>query len=899
MEDFDSVSSNETEHSDNHRKPRAENLQDYEGSEVVHGILSRSSSSDDSYTSNYSRDYGLAPSMYVDSDDEGLEGVLQMGCMDLLFLPNSINNAKKSIVKMNKKGDRELNLSIKGPLALGLESQMRMASENRDPNATKSLRSVLKNIGTCTGNKVQNHKEIPPIDIDHSLFLTEQSSNEEPESNLFKSLMSLSQESSCDEDCDSNIIEENFPFQMQASHLNHGMRQNYHNQQHYNRQEHNMLAPINHPYKMIVNSKIDPYHAKSQQNLSEKYRQCPAYVTTNFSSAKTIEPPLVEKMPSQILVDEQNSSEAEESCFSSEVITAPDPPETFNPYRNSGPNNSVQYQEDLFISRFEQHLGSNSVAIVDQRMYNFHKSVSPHIQVQGKSLQPSILKLGPPNEEEGSIYITNNEEGSDSSMVTSDDSMIPKNCEILNDLQQPTSKAKVLRWRKANSRRLKHNLSSPREEEVRARQQSNGKAHIYNTESNTGKSQAINGNQNYDVREDDNSSSRQRSSSSPEDEVNGSSVDSSQPIAEEDLNAEKEDIITTGINMRESLPQLIDLENGNDDNKGITLNDEEGKTGLMTSFVNNISGPTNSMESNDYTKTIINRPIINDPLKFDSIFNRRKQQRQAAKQKLKLDSDKHESAPQSSTISEINDGILQSVSLPVTETETVLARNHCLMISNVADKEDTENHIQAPANTNNINNTVSKNIDVSKDNLPLASFEDEDVCPILTTDAILDPVFDKPNSRSHFKSPFHCSQGISSQQASFSSASMSMKPSIRHSLSKATSPSGRKDSSSHLSMKPTTTDLHDTDKTSLFLSTNDDPSSPNKVEYGDTSNSSNIGGLYLRPAYTNEWHDTIQNLSSKVAITTSGILNHKESTICNNFTEVFNANEFFEANTFN
>jgi len=930
MEDLDSVSSNETERSDNRSKPRAENLQDYEGSELVHGILSRSSSSDDSSASNYSRDYGLAHSMYVDSDDEGLEGVLQMGCMDILFLPNSSNEAKKSLVKINKKGDKELNLSIKGPLALGLESQMRMTSENRDPNATKSLSSVLKNtmgcrtpkgrMRTCTGKIVQNHKENHLIDIDHSLFLTEQSSNEEPESILFKSLMSLSQESSCDEDCDSNIIEKNFilppplpPFQMQASHIDSGMRQNYHNQQHYNRQEHDMLAPINYPYEMIVDSKVDPYHAKSQRNLSEKYRQCPSSETTSFSTAKTIEPPLIEKMPSQILVDKQNSFEAEESCLSYEVITAPDPPETFNPYRNSGPHNTVRYQEDLSISRFEQQPGSNSKAIVDHKMYNFQKDISPHIQVQDKPLQPPISKFGPPNEEKGSIYVTNNEEESDYSMVASDDSMIPENCGNLNDLQQLTSKAKVLRWRKANNQRLKHNLSLPRDEEARARQQSNGKTHIYNVESNTGKSRVINGNQNYDVREDENSSSCQRSSSSPEDEGNGSSADSNQAIAEEDLNAEKEDIITTGNNMKEFLQQPIDLESGNDNNEGITSNDVEGKTGIMASFVNNVSGPAKSTECNDYTKSIINRSIIKDPLMFDSIFNRRKQQRQAAKKTLKLDSDKHESAAQLSTISDTNDGILQSVScthdlnshvklihdttevksprtpsvmkaaetaaVSVIETETALARNHYLMISNAVDKEVTENHVKAPANNNN--NTVSKEKNVLKDNLPLASFEGEDVFPILTIassiDTILSPV---------------------------ASAAVPMITSPRHSLSKATSPGGRKDCSSHLSMKATTTDLHDTDEAPLFASTSDDLSSRNKVEYGDTSNSSNIDVLYLRPAYTNEWHDTIQSLSGKVAITTlekssSGILNCKESTICTSSTEVFNADEFFEANMFN
>ena len=67
--DLDGASSSDTENSDNHCRPRAENLEDYEGSELVHGILSQSSpDDDDSSASEYSRGYG---SDYDDDDDEG------------------------------------------------------------------------------------------------------------------------------------------------------------------------------------------------------------------------------------------------------------------------------------------------------------------------------------------------------------------------------------------------------------------------------------------------------------------------------------------------------------------------------------------------------------------------------------------------------------------------------------------------------------------------------------------------------------------------------------------------------------------------------------------------------------------------------------------------------------
>ena len=85
-------------------------------------------SSNNTSASEYSRESDSDLSIYDDCSDgiAGLEGVLQMGCMDIFFLPTkSKTNLKKSIIKVNRKGEKELNLHVKGPLALGLEAKMK------------------------------------------------------------------------------------------------------------------------------------------------------------------------------------------------------------------------------------------------------------------------------------------------------------------------------------------------------------------------------------------------------------------------------------------------------------------------------------------------------------------------------------------------------------------------------------------------------------------------------------------------------------------------------------------------------------------------------------------------------------------------------------------------------
>jgi len=935
--DLDGASSSDTENSDNHCRPRAENLEDYEGSELVHGILSQSSpDDDDSSASEYSRGYG---SDYDDDEEEeeGMEGVLQMGCMDIVFLPNSMNNTKKSLVKINKKGDRELNLNIKGPLALRLESQMKESCENQEPNTTKSLSSVL-DCRTPKGHIIPD---------DHSLLLTEQSPLREPESNPFKSLMSLSHESSssCDEDCDSNMVKGNFilppplqPFQMQASNVNPGAMQNYHNRnhnhnqhdrQHYHQQhqqhhrnEH-MFVPVNIPYEMLVNGKVDPYHADSPRNLPENHHQ--GFHQGISNSAKATEPPLIGKMPGQILVQEQHSyDEAEESCLSDDVITAPDPPEASNPYSNSGPHNSVRYQEEQSAfpstSRVEQQSSSSSKAIVNQRIHSIQRNPSPQLQVPGKQLLP-LKSKSEPNKEKRIIHITKNEAGSDSSIVTRGDSISQQSTQtdFLHSFSSLSSKAKVQRWRKANMQRLKQrNLSLIRDEGQDIGFSVDSDQAI--AEEDLDEEEATNGN--------DDASSDRSTTSDP------LMFDSMLSRRKQRRQAAKQKL--KGIS---DMPVVLESKSHLSPNDGSAASaPSDINTGILepSCITQGLNLPIKSL---NHGVTEIQSPCT------PSVIEAGEMTAVAATQNFRRNSDiadvlqsqfylSSNNGSPLSTPSDINsDGILlpscnHDLNLPANslnhartpsmikvsetaaaaaavEAEAALHQKYHSMKNNIVDEEDTENNAQSHIGGNNY--TFSKKKEKLKGNLSLSlpSLQDEDLFPVLTTasstDAtILEQVVKTPNAKSRSKSSFHRPLlGISSPHASSvlaAAAAVPMAPSPRHSLSRITSPRVRKDISSSFSIMPSTTDWHDAEAYELSFSENGNAN--------DNGSSHNIGGLYLKPTYTSEWHDTTQSLSSRVAIASQkspgGTLTRTESTICTDSLEgVYGADEFFEANMFN
>ena len=223
-----------------------------------------SNPSNDSSESEYSEESDSDVSSYVDYDDDitGYEEVLQMGCMDVFFLPKK--KPKKSLIKVNKRGKKELNLKYKGPLAVDFETRMR---------------------------RMEAEKE------------TE-----------LKSLMSLSHGSSEDSECDTSVLRGNlgFPPGLNPDQMQMQMYQQYanlHNQQHSQLQQQHggsvfseyqiPLPKAQYSYDMIMNNSS---HGKPLQSST------PAF-----------------SMPSQILVEEQGAYD-DDSLFPFDM--APDPPST-------------------------------------------------------------------------------------------------------------------------------------------------------------------------------------------------------------------------------------------------------------------------------------------------------------------------------------------------------------------------------------------------------------------------------------------------------------------------------------------------------------------------------------------------------------------------------------------
>lgn len=292
--------------------------------ERSHVILNLSSSND-SYESDYTRESDLDLSiMYADSD-EGFEGVLQMGCMDALFLPPNKNvESRKSLFKLNKKGKKELNIELKGPLALGLEAKMKNKAEKTKIKVAKSFGSVLQETMSCGTHGGRNG-----IIEDEKLQYYEP---RDPDFETFRSLMSLSHGSSQEEDCDNSVIPENFmlppPPQLQSQ------RQPPHMQ----------LNSMHHLRQNQGHGRTPPYHYhlnQQQQRQSHDLNMNGFVPNENFHSFNGIQnnrefptklhgmalqsPLSISSMPNQKFVGEQSAFE-ERSYFSYDVNTAPDPP---------------------------------------------------------------------------------------------------------------------------------------------------------------------------------------------------------------------------------------------------------------------------------------------------------------------------------------------------------------------------------------------------------------------------------------------------------------------------------------------------------------------------------------------------------------------------------------------
>jgi hypothetical protein len=280
---------------------------------LSHQSLISCSSSNDSSASKFSRESDSDVSIYADSydDSSALEGVLQMGCMDVFFLPSK--SKKTSLIKKNRKGKKELNLNIKGPLALGLEAKMRDEAAKRNLFEGSLLHDTI-NCGTPSAR--------------------------DAEFDNYRSLMSLSHGSE-DDDCDNSVVPENLSFppslqQRQPPHALAGLRHpheqqypNYHQQQ-YQRQDYPQQylhqqhgnQQTDFSYDSIVNGGMPPNHRSSGLNTTQNNQRLPQKRQGKplRSSLNTV------SMPSQISAEEQSLFDEEESHLSYGVSKAPDPP---------------------------------------------------------------------------------------------------------------------------------------------------------------------------------------------------------------------------------------------------------------------------------------------------------------------------------------------------------------------------------------------------------------------------------------------------------------------------------------------------------------------------------------------------------------------------------------------
>jgi hypothetical protein len=339
-----------------------------EEEEIFHGNL-RNSSTKESSASEYTRESGSDLSMYVvdSEDDDGLESVLQLGCMDVFFLPtNAKNMPKKSLIKTNGEGKKELNINVKGALARGFEAKMKNEEGKRGLNATKSFGSVLQDTVTCglhedkiTRDEARHLRSVLQDTVTCGLHKDMIARDEASEPEHFRSLMSLSHGSSEDDDCDNSVIPQNQVLPSTLHHFN--KQQHYHDflsqqfqqeflqqyNHHYGIQQQQNLQEANYPYEMLANGRMSPSHSSRDSNIAQTDQR----VHQKTSQIKPLRSPLSStgSIQSQILVEEQYVFDEENSLVQQRAM-APDPPTSALPRIEEGESLDSGSEEGSYSS---------------------------------------------------------------------------------------------------------------------------------------------------------------------------------------------------------------------------------------------------------------------------------------------------------------------------------------------------------------------------------------------------------------------------------------------------------------------------------------------------------------------------------------------------------------------
>lgn len=377
-------------------KPRrkAENLEDFHPSDIVHhGILSPSSSSSSSSRSSSS---SSSSSSFDDDDDvsdllnqvsDVSEDVGMMGCMDGLFMPGRQKTARQAFMQLNANGEKELKFNMKIPIALGFknfaqqeEQKKAKMKKDRSRKSTKKSRVKSKNSGavsnafeamSCGDNSSrvlqqkndrsmsrstgsaarQTHENTRALRLDppgstdsadHQVKNHHQGGA--PNEQVVKSLMSLSDTSSADEDGESTSTTrpENFilppPVPSMAQQLHMAHMQTMHGPANmypgpWAHQQH-VYGPGPSPvqysaYEVLVQGIAPPagipmygygYGPTPYWNNIPMSRNGHHHQTYASGAGPYIGPPSVERMPSQIVVEEKLGSGDDASVLSYEVV---------------------------------------------------------------------------------------------------------------------------------------------------------------------------------------------------------------------------------------------------------------------------------------------------------------------------------------------------------------------------------------------------------------------------------------------------------------------------------------------------------------------------------------------------------------------------------------------------
>ena len=392
-----------TEDSGNYRRrPKAEDLDEYGPSQLVHGNLrspaardmvkamvsdssseeeeqvSASASEDSSASADSENSEAERSIKYVESDGDELEGVLQMGCMDGLFMPRK-QVTKNAIVRLNEKGEKELKFNMKLPIAMGFQKNLEKEQKKHrskkgkpDPDDdddddddedddTMTLASMI----ACQGPQTQRalcrgQQNVPDEALDAFNIPRFRFSSEDPPASVasdlikpgrkdaptepFKSLMSLSIDGSMssgsasgsgDESSNNRKAETSvLPRHMQPMYGQ--MPSHMHGQMMYGQgvahqwQQQTMMYPhppsvtVNNTYEMLVVNGMPSNNHPLAYNPNQTPTQWPQRNPHFHPDYQPLEPPGIERLPSQIVVQQEEETFGEESSFvSSYDVSSP------------------------------------------------------------------------------------------------------------------------------------------------------------------------------------------------------------------------------------------------------------------------------------------------------------------------------------------------------------------------------------------------------------------------------------------------------------------------------------------------------------------------------------------------------------------------------------------------